>query len=321
MGRASRVVGGGSWVVVGVSPLTIIRPRTGVNRGAAISPFTMVRGSIIVNSGYHVCSRTAVLSNTQVNGGYRMFPKTIVTNVPRSLGFGKRVAATRVKGGAVLHRYIAIGHKATSGNGAIINGGYLVVTCSRVTRSYLLGSGVVVNGTSRVTKRMRVSSFTVIDNNDLIRRFSHVSGRIVVRNNSQVNGSVPPCALVKHSPVICYNVGVMKLHHHKFAGDRMFLVRSVCHALCAHNLGGARTLGTVRARCRPDRRQSLVLGFVGSSRHNVIENSVSRWWYTGLGVYRYTGREVGFVKCVNALFCYRVIFFAAFRPAGGWWQL
>ncbi len=113
-----------------------------------------------VNSKYEVLPRTAVFGCIGVKGGYAMFPNTIVKTIPRSLGFSKRIACIRVNSGMGVHRYTAVGHNAGTDNGNIagVKGSILLVSCSRITRSYAIKGRYVLMDCINVTNRARISS-------------------------------------------------------------------------------------------------------------------------------------------------------------------
>ncbi len=262
-----------------VRRLTYIRPSTGVTSSIRVKPFIAVSGGMRIKTNAHVNDGTMVLRNAHVNRGYGVFPKTIVKTIPRSLGFRNRRSLIVINGGAAIHRFIAVRHNATSGKHAIINSGYLVVYCYRITRSYIINGGIVVDGTARLTNRIIISSCTVLNNNALMRRFARVNGRVVIRNNAEVAGSVPPCTVINHRPTTFTNVGVVNLHHHNFAGRRVTTVRSICHVVCSDSEGIASTLTTIRTRLPISTRHSRVISFVHSSSHKVIHKCGSgRSW-------------------------------------------
>lgn len=250
-----------------------------------VNPFIFVSGGMIVNSGGAVVPGTGVLCNSHVKGNGAVFPKTIVNTVPRSLGFHNRRAATRVNSGGAVHRGMAVGHNATTGNGAVINDGGLLVRKMRMTRSTVVNDNYVVNGTAGVTNRVVVSSGTVVDNTMLVRRFYQMNNCMVMRNNSHFDGSVPPCVVTKHRPVTCTKVGVMKLHHHKFSGRLVRGVRGACHVVCRGNVGIASTLRRMHGRVPVDGRVRCVVSFVRGSRENVVEWRDFLWLcYAGGGL-------------------------------------
>ncbi len=224
----------------------------------------------MVNSGGMLVGDMAMLCNTQVNGGGIVFPNTIVDTIPRSLGFRNRRAATRINSGGGVHRGIAVGHNATTGKGAYMNDGGLLVRKIRITRSTVMNGNYVVNGDAGLTNRAVVSSGTVVDTNILVRRFYHMNKCAVINNNAHFDVGMPPFAVYTHRPTTCYNLGLMNLHHHNFDGRLVSGVRGTCQLVCRNNAPLTRTLGGVHRRVPTDPRVSCVIRFVRGSGQKFI---------------------------------------------------
>lgn len=148
----------GSLAAALVRPATMVRKKTGLRPAIGINPCTIVNRRIAIKRNASVKTRIIVSKRADVNTRGHVFPKSTVNLRPRSLGCSKTVAQIRVNSRGLVHRYIAVGHPAATSTMAHLNDRGLLVTCTRITRGYVVRSRIIVTGSITLTNRIRIRS-------------------------------------------------------------------------------------------------------------------------------------------------------------------